>query len=297
MKVLQNLLAHICLSTLLALSSASQAAPAGWAPLLSPPELNAILHQTTDVRLIHITGDFSAGHIPGAAHAAYAEFRGPQNNPGSLPSIEALTTLLQRLGIDADTPVVIVHEGSSAAEMGAATRVYWTLKSLGVESLAVLNGGFNAWQAQLLPVNTDAANIPASDFEPRWNDQWQISADEIQNKLGSEDMNLVDARPPAFFNGSQAAASRAGTIPGASNLSFTSLFDNNHMRDRAQLSEIMAAASKPEAAMTVSFCNSGQLASINWFAMSELEGKENVKLYAESMIDWAQSDRPMANEP
>lgn len=297
MKAMPLLLAHSFLWILLVLSPASHAVPEGWKPLLTPAELSAILTQTSAVRTLHVTGDFSAGHIPGAAHARYAEFRGPEASPGSLPSITALTALLQRLGIDAETPVAIVHQGDSAADMGTATRVYWTLKSLGVQSLAVLNGGFSAWQAEQLPVSTDAVNIAASDFEPRWNDQWQINADDIENNLGSKRMHVVDARPPAFFNGEQASASRAGTIPGASNLSFTALFDNNSMHGDAELRQRLASVANDNADMTVSFCNSGQLASINWFVMSELKGMDNVRLYAESMIDWAQSGRPMANEP
>jgi thiosulfate/3-mercaptopyruvate sulfurtransferase len=46
------------------------------------------------------------------------------------------------LGIEADTPVVVVHAGANQTDMGAAARVYWTLKSLGVQDLALLNGGF-----------------------------------------------------------------------------------------------------------------------------------------------------------
>ena len=120
------------------------AAPEGWQPLLEPAALDAILEQDGDVRVVRLTGEYDAGHIPGAVSIPYGQFRGPGANPGQLPDLDQLTGLLQEAGIGAGTPVVLVHAGQSAPDMGAATRVYWTLKSLGVQDLAVLNGGFQA---------------------------------------------------------------------------------------------------------------------------------------------------------
>jgi thiosulfate/3-mercaptopyruvate sulfurtransferase len=288
----------IVISTLLSLGTFSAlAAPQGWSPLLEPDELEAILGREANVRVIHVTGQYDAGHIPGALHAPYAEFRGPQSNPGELPSIEALTTLVQKLGISADTPVVVVHQGSNTPDMGTATRVYWTLKSLGVQDLAVLNGGFAAWQRGGYPISTDTVEIAASNFVPVWQDTWRISADEIEQGLITGEAQVIDARPQAYFEGLEATASRAGTIPGATNLSFENWFEGNSLKSDGQLQSVLTSASRTTAQETVSFCNSGQLASINWFVMSEVSGMENVRLYAESIMEWANSDRPMANQP
>jgi thiosulfate/3-mercaptopyruvate sulfurtransferase len=70
------------------------------------------------------------------------------------------------------------------------------------------------------------------------------------------------------------------------------------MKSASDLSSVLSAASASNDELTVSFCNTGHMASINWFVMSEVAGMENVKLYAESIVEWAQSpDRPMDNEP
>lgn len=289
----------VSLVLLLIANPAISATPAGWSALLEPAQLNTILTQSGDVRVIQVTGDYATGHIPGSVHAPYADFRGPQNNPGQLPPMADLTSVVQRLGISADTPVAIVHQGNSSVDMGASTRVYWTLKSLGVQDLAILNGGFAAWQAAGLPVSTEVTTATASGFVPVWSEQWTVNTADVERLVADGSARLIDGRPAAFFDGTQSAAARAGTIKGAENLSFASLFDNTTMKSGNALSSVLNAASATtQDDVTVTFCNTGHMGSINWFAMSELAGMDNVKLYAESVVEWAQSaDRPMDNEP
>lgn len=273
------------------------AQPAGWSVLMEPADLSALLDSTPEVRVIHVTGNFAEGHIPGAAEAPYAQFRGPPNNAGSLPSLEHLTALVQQLGINADTPVVVVHQGNSASDMGAATRVYWTLKSLDVHMLAVLNGGFIAWREQQLPVGTTASMIEPSLYQPQWNDTWQISAAALEASMHSPTMRLLDSRPKSFFTGQQSVAVRPGTIRGADNLSYETWFDNNRLKPLNELDILFASNLTDSYSSTITFCNTGHWASINWFVISELAGVANTQLYAESVVDWAQANRPMDNQP
>lgn len=272
------------------------AAPDGWSPLLEPAGLAEILDRSAEVRVLRLTGEYEAGHIPGAVSTPYPRFRGPQDNPGQLPDLAGLRKLLQQAGVDADTPVVLVHEGSSAPDMGAATRVYWTLKSLGVEDLAVLNGGFSAWQAAQLPVSTEEVSVAATDYRPQWSDQWRVTTPELESIVRSEaPVRLVDARPEPYFQGQQSSAARAGTIPGAENQSFSNWFDGVRMKSAGEVSTLLSDEGSADGAVT--FCNTGHLGSINWFVMNELAGMENTRLYAESVTEWAQADRPMDNEP
>lgn len=300
---LHQILLTLCLFLYSAISIAQ---PAGWSVLLEPEQLALILAEQTQhsadasqqVRVLHVTGDFHAGHIPGAAHAPYAQFRGPQDNAGQLPAIESLQAIVQQLGISQYTPVVIAHQGSNAADMGAATRVYWTLKSLGIQHLAVLNGGFQGWQAAQLPVSTTATTIAPSSYQPQWQDTWRITTTELERSLAAPLLTLVDARSADFYNGLQSVASRPGTIRGASNLSFETLFDGNRMKSGAALDSLIADSINvgPDTSL-VTFCNTGHLGSINWFALSELAGLENTRLYAESVVEWSQTARPMDNQP
>lgn len=275
----------------------ARATPGDGSPLLTPQSLATMLESEAEQRILRVSGDHAAGHIPGSVPADYSDFRGPAGNPGALPSLEALTNVVQALGLDESRPVVLVHDGASPSDMGTATRVYWTLKSLGLQELAILNGGFSAWQQAGLPVSEDPVEVMGTDWTPRWHDDWQITTREIERRLDDPDVRLVDARPPAFFDGSQSSIARPGTIDGAASLSFDRWFNGNRMKTADELRRIVASSPLPQAPETVSFCNTGHWASINWFVLSELVGVPDTRLYAESMAEWSRADRPMDNQP
>jgi thiosulfate/3-mercaptopyruvate sulfurtransferase len=67
--------------------------------------------------------------------------------------------------------------------------------------------------------------------------------------------------------------------------------------DPASAQKLLADSGFKKDATLVSFCNTGHWAATNWFALSELAGAENVKLYPESMVDWSNAGLPMANVP
>tara|TARA_R110002072_G_scaffold4663_8_gene32672 strand:+ start:56323 stop:57297 length:975 start_codon:yes stop_codon:yes gene_type:complete len=297
----QQILTALCL---LLGSAVGFAQPPGWSALLEPEQLAQILdiHNSDrpdqPVRILRVTGDYAAGHIPGAVSAPYAQFRGPQDNAGQLPAIGSLQTLVQHLGIDAATPVVVVHQGNSAADMGAATRVYWTLKSLGVQHLAVLDGGFQRWQSANLPISTTSVTVTPTTFLPQWQDTWRISTAELEQRLDDPTLLLIDARSTDFFNGRQSVASRPGTIRGAVNLGFESWFEGNSLQSTSAMQHLLASSiNVSPGSQPVTFCNTGHLGSINWFVLSELAGLENTRLYAESVVEWSQNARPMDNQP
>lgn len=259
--------------------------------------MNTLLQDTDNIRVLHLTGDYNAGHIAGALNAPYARFRGPASNAGQLPPLSELQTLVSELGLNADTPVVLVHQGSNASDMGAATRVYWTLKSLGLQHLAILNGGLQNWREASLPLTQTPATVTPSSFQPQWQDTWRIATAELETQIHQAPLNLVDARPLAFYLGQQATAARPGTLPGADNLSYETWFDGSRLKPLAELQGLFASHLPAADAAPVSFCNTGHWASINWFVMSELAGIPNTRLYAESMVEWAQVPRPMDNQP
>ena len=279
------------------LPALAAAAPEGWAPLLEPDTLAAMLDSDAEIRVVRVSGDYEAGHIPGAVSAPYAQWRGPPQNPGALREPEEFRDLVQSLGIEADTPVVVVHEGASTSDMGTAARVYWTLKSLGVQDLALLNGGFAAWAEAGHEVATGSSQVAHSDFDARWSEDWRVDTAEVEALVESGDARLIDARPTGFFEGITWSIARPGTIPGSGNLTFEDWFEGGRMVDAASARDIAEAYDQTDAPLTVSFCNTGHWAAINWFALSELAGVENTRLYAESMAEWTAAGRPLDNAP
>lgn len=118
-------------------------------PLLPPAGVQAAAGQDA-VRIIDIRDPKAYGerHIPGALNAPYGKWRGPATNPGELPELPKLTELVQSLGLTPANHAIVVSSGADATDFGAAARVYWTLKLLGLKELSVLNGGMKAWNEQ-----------------------------------------------------------------------------------------------------------------------------------------------------
>lgn len=278
------------------------AAQAALPPLLTPAELSARLGNA-GLRVLDIRdpGDKPAV-VPGAVSAPYANWRGPASDPGRLPGVDALTALLQRLGVDASTPVVVVHEGSDATDFGAAARVYWTLKTAGIAQAAILNGGMTAWRAAGLPTAAAPVVPPPSRYQARIDARWLATRGDVEQAIAAgSHWHLLDARPVAFFLGEKrhAAARVPGTLIGARNVEHTVWFVPGS-GVLASAEAIRATAQRlyvdPDAP-TVSFCNTGHWAATQWFVLSEILGGREVRLYPESMVDWSRANLAMANVP
>ncbi|PWR00964.1 sulfurtransferase [Meridianimarinicoccus roseus] len=277
---------------------------ADFGPLISVERLSAV-QSTLDPLVIDIRAPgengFGGGHIEGAVNAPYGLFRGPSDNPGQLVPEEVLTEVLSGIGVTADRPTVVVYQGANETDFGAAARVYWTLKSSGVSTLAILNGGVNAWTAAGEPLTTQAAQPVPSDFTVTFSEQWLATTDDVRAVVaGDEEALLLDARPEEFWSGktAHAAAAKPGTLPQSQYFTHSGWFDGGPAIVDADAARALAAekgyTSETE---IVSFCNTGHWAATNWFALSELAGIENVKLYPESMVGWSNAGYDMANVP
>ena len=277
---------------------AAFATPEGWSRLMEPAQLNTLLDEYgDDIRVVQITGEYGEGHIPGSGWSPYASWRSDMPNPGALRDLGHLTTVVQELGIDTDTPVVVVHAGRDATDMGAAARVYWTLRSMGIEDLALLNGGLAAWTAAGLPTETADASFFPSDYQGEWHNDWRATTEEVAAASASGSATLLDARPEGFFDGLTWSVAAPGTVHGAESLEYSDFFDGSRLVGAEDIRRIAAETGFTDDTTTVSFCNTGHWAAINWFALSEVAGYNDVRLYAESMAEYADGERPLDHAP
>ncbi len=239
---------------------------------------------------------YAKAHIPGAVHSDYdkAGWRVTRNGvPFMLPTEAELEKLIGELGIDEDSHVVVVPAGVSATDFGAAARIYWTLKVAGHPAVSILDGGFAAWKAARLS-GRDRQVTPA----PRI---FTVKLDERsarrsrRGRAQRRTRTLVDARPPRYFAGKEKApaARPTATFPARS----TSTARRSTIQRpigcgrRTQLAAI--AASLP-AGPVVTYCNTGHWAATDWFVLSELLGRKDVRLYDGSMVEWtADPHRPV----
>ncbi|RWR33719.1 sulfurtransferase [Sinirhodobacter populi] len=291
---------QILLALAVAFAAVSPLGARTFGPLVTPTEIEAAAPAPI---ILDTRGPaYEQGHIPGAISAPYGLFRGPAENPGALVPVDELQSRLRALGLTKDRPIVIVHQGKDDSDFGSAARVYWTLKSSGFTDLSILNGGMNAWLAAGLPVETEKVVPVPSEVTITFSDEWLATTDDVAKIVeGKETAQLIDARPTPFFEGKQAheVASRPGTLPGAESVPHSQFFVGGSpaIGGETTAKDVAAKLGLKQGEEVVSFCNTGHWAATDWFALSELAGVPDVKLYPDSMVGYSQTDLPMQNTP
>ncbi|MBP7582025.1 MAG: sulfurtransferase, partial [Vogesella sp.] len=161
---------------------------------------------------------YEAGHLPGAhyLHLDYHLSGAKNGNNGRhpLPDGQRLAVNFGALGIGPNTQVVTYDD---AGGMYAA-RAWWLLRWLGHEAVAVLDGGFQAWQAAGGTVTTDAPEKNSTRFVMRPALEQLFDVDMVAANLDKAERVLIDARAPDRFAGQNETLDPvAGHIPGARN--------------------------------------------------------------------------------
>ncbi|MDE2120293.1 MAG: sulfurtransferase [Betaproteobacteria bacterium] len=281
-------------------------------PLVQPAQLQALLRQHVPLRIVDLRDPdaYAAGHLPGAVNAPYADWRGDASNPGKLLPVPRFTQLVRSLGLHASDTVVLVSDGGDPSDFGAPARVYWTLKWLGMRQLSILNGGMKSWQdSGFGGLQRVAVKAAPSDFQPRLDDALLATRAQVRQLVDREQGRahgapvLLDARPPAFWQGKAKApaALQPGTLAGSVDFNNLSWFPQGTgaLPDIRVLRAIASGlpGAEQQASGTVSFCNTGHWAATNWFVLSELLHRPGVRLYPGSMVDWSRHDEPMTHVP
>ena len=270
-------------------------------PLVSTDWVRSNLERG-DLVIIDIRGeaDFAKAHVPGSIRSDHPGIWRGKN--GVVPPITQLEAGLTGLGVANGKTVVIVPAGKDATEFGAAARVYWTLKYLGHDAVAILDGGWKAWATDsALPVagGEEVAKKASTPFVAKVQPELLATTDQVAAKLDTATV-LVDARPEAQYLGKDkvAAATRFGHIPGAVSLDQARFYDavTNRLKPKDALLSLLPDELRDKTdADVVSYCNTGWWSATNWFVLHELLGYDNAALYAKSMVGWtADPSRPVA---
>ncbi|PWC76761.1 sulfurtransferase [Azospirillum sp. TSH64] len=246
----------------------------------------------------------AGGFVPGSVHSDYATSGWRTvvgGGAGMLPEPGVLAGLIGGLGIGNGDHVVLVAAGANASDMGNATRVYWTFKMLGHDAVSVLDGGFAAWVAAGGPVTPEPAVRKPTSFATHPRAGLRATVEDVEAAVTAGAVPLHDARSAEQFAGkAKSPQARApGTIPGAVNLDIAPLFSAaEHRFATPEAVKAMAdQAGLPLRDQPITFCNTGHLASVSWFALSEIAGVPGVRLYDGSMSEWsADPERPLQTE-
>ena len=244
--------------------------------------------------------EYVAAHIPGASYVSLSRHLSASptgvNGRHPLPSQEVIAETFGRLGIAADTQVVVYDQDCGML----ASRLWWMLRYAGNLNVAVLNGGWAKWVAEQRPTRSGIEARSPVTFVPKWNTEWHADLATVSTIFRHPDVVLMDARAPERFEGRVEPLDRvAGHIPGAVNHPYrVNLADDNTMLPpdllREQLQHDLAGHAPGQALM---YCGSGVSACHNLLAM-EHAGLPGARLYVGSWSEWsADPSRPVETGP
>jgi len=235
---------------------------------------------------------YEAGHIPSAG---FADLITDLSDTSSslqfvMPSAEQFTAAMGALGVGDESRVVLYDANGSVW----AARVWWMLRWIGFDRVALLDGGLGAWTAAKLPLSTEPATREAQQLTASIRPELIADRDEVFAAIGNDEVQIIDAMPEAHFRGEMVMYDWPGHIPGATNTPSSSLAtESGHYRPIDELTTLFAGDPDNR---TITYCGGGIAASSDAFALTRL-GYTNVAVYMGSLQEWtASEDNPMEVE-
>jgi thiosulfate/3-mercaptopyruvate sulfurtransferase len=265
---------------------------------LVTPEWLEAHRNDPNLRLIEVAGlhpqDLAAypeGHVPGAVSWKWKEMLW-DSDMRDFPAPKDFAERLAAAGISNDTSVVVYGEG---VQFGIYA--WWVFRYCGHANVRVLDGGRYRWKAEGRPLEKEIPPPPPrAEYEPQSrNESMRVLRDMVIAALDDPSIRIVDARSPEEFSGERVGAPggpdvgamRAGRIPGARHLHFLDLLDENMaFRPPTELEALLEARSITRDKDTIAYCRLSHRATVIHFALTELLGFENVRVYDGSWTEW-----------
>lgn len=228
-------------------------------------------------------------HLPGAM---YADLNSDLSAPATatsgrhpLPAPEAFAARLREWGVNDDSRVVAYDDGNGAY----AARLWWMLRWLGHDDVAVLDGGMRRWLQLGLPLHEDIPSPVPGNFAARPRPGLAASAADVLAAAGSPAARVLDVRAPERYRGEVEPIDKvAGHIPGARNHPFATSLDpqGRFLPPQALHAAFVASLAGVPPARAIVYCGSGVTACHALLAL-EHAGLAGARLYPGSWSEWS----------
>ncbi|MEM9740326.1 MAG: sulfurtransferase [Pseudomonadota bacterium] len=230
--------------------------------------------------------EYSSGHIPGAVFFDIDTIKATDTDlPHMLPGTVAFSSSVRKMGIgDGNRLVVYDRNGFMAS-----ARVWWTLRTMGVKDVVVLDGGLQAWESAGGKIEDMPPVAVERHFTARFRSDLVKSKDQVQTALSDGLTQIIDARSPGRFSGTEPEPRPglpSGHMPGSRNVPAGSLVNSDGTMKGAQALQALFDVSD---APIITSCGSGVTASTLALALARI-GRDDVAVYDGSWTEWASTD-------
>jgi thiosulfate/3-mercaptopyruvate sulfurtransferase len=243
---------------------------------------------------------YMEAHIPGAIYAHLErDLSAPItgfNGRHPLPSVEEMAAKFGEWGIDSQTQVVVYDSRGG----GIAARLWWALKYLGHDNVAILEGGFPAWELNGYPTRDGTEERSAVQFIANPRPEMILDIEELENHLEDYSQRMIDSRSAERYRGEEEPLDPvAGHIPGAVNRFWGSNLDehNQLLAEDTLRDNFLSLIGDKEPGDLVVYCGSGVTGCFNLLVMEHL-GLTGARLFPGSWSEWcADPNRPIQVGP
>lgn len=231
---------------------------------------------------------YRQGHIPGARYADLnLDLSAPVKSYTGRHPLPDFTLLSQKLGNwgVGNRSQVVVYDDAGGAFAG---RLWWLLRSLGHQQVAVLDGGIRQWQHLGLPLTTTLPKPLKTQFRGYLDNHQWLSASQVEDGLAAGKLVLIDARTPERFAGRQEPIDPvAGHVPKALNRPLQLNLDQQgrFLAPKQLREQFLSLIGTVASERVVHMCGSGVTGCHNLLAM-EVAGLVGSRLYAGSWSEW-----------
>ena len=213
----------------------------------------------------------------------------------TLPKLEILAEKFKRLGVGDDLHIVLYSR--NGAQWSA--RLWWMLRSVGIDNVSILDGGFNEWEKSGLPTSQKILTYPPADFVFTPRENIFVNKQVVIDAIDNPDTIILNSLTADIHKGQNPRYGRPGRIPKSKNIPFHELLDSKTGRFKPieELTKIFEINKITKDKNIVNYCGGGIAASLEAFVLYQL-GFENIFIYDNSLHEWAAIDQtlPMEND-
>jgi thiosulfate/3-mercaptopyruvate sulfurtransferase len=257
-------------------------------PQLRILDCSVVMRATADGSYTFVGGreEWEEAHIPGSVFVDVLKELAATDTPlpMMMPSPEAFAATMAGYGVGAGTEVVLYDRSNHAW----AARVWWMLRACGLDSAAVLDGGWQKWAGEGRPMSTETTTYPRGEFVPRLRPELLATKAQVRDALDEPAVRIVNSLSPEEHRGTAPTRfPRAGRIAGSCNVYCQTLVDpvTKTYLPKAKLREMFEKAGVLEGERVITYCGAGIAASSDAFALTLL-GAEQVAVYDGSLAEW-----------
>ncbi len=252
--------------------------------------------------------EYDLGHIPGAVYLDLNQDLAspPTDQLGRhpLPDLDQFCQRLTDLGFRFQETWVVAYD---QARFAFGSRLWWLLRYVGHDRVALLDGGLQAWQGagcdlvswagDRVLAEKQAQMQPGEGFVPQVRSHLTVNRDLLKMARPQDDVVVIDAREADRYRGDREPIDPiAGHIPGAVNRPWITIATEDGLmppvpEQTAQWQDFFHSLSlaTPEPKEIIVYCGSGVTACVNLLSLS-LAGYDQAKLYPGGWSEWCRCE-------